>query len=129
MTMTVYTTVGSSDLERSISFYDGIFNVLGVERSPAWFDGWAGWGPPYDEGVSFRVCRPFDGRTPSPGNGCMVSLRARNASEVHAFHAAALSLGGTDEGAPGNRPHYESTVYVCYVRDPDGNKLACVYPT
>jgi catechol 2,3-dioxygenase-like lactoylglutathione lyase family enzyme len=129
MTMTLYITVGSSDFDRSIRFYDGIFDVLGVARSPGWIDGWAGWGPPYEEGVSFWVCRPFDGRAPSPGNGCMVSLRAGSAAEVRAFHATALSLGGTDEGPPGTRPNYEPTFYVCYVRDPDGNKLACVYPT
>ena len=33
----------------------------------------------------------------------------------------------SDEGAPGTRPYYEPTFYVAYVRDPDGNKLACVY--
>ena len=127
MTMILYTTVGSSDLPRSIKFYDSIFKVLGVPRSEAWTDTWAGWGPAYDDGVSFWVCSPFDGRAPSPGNGAMISLRANSETEVKAFHAAALANGGTDEGAPGTRPYYEPTFYVAYVRDPDGNKLACVF--
>lgn len=127
MTMTLYTTVGTSDLERSIRFYDSIFAALGVPRSESWADGWAGWGPPYDSGVSFWVCRPFDGRAPTAGNGSMISLRAKSAAEVRAFYQAALSNGGSDEGAPGTRTYYEPAFYVCYVRDPDGNKLACVY--
>ena len=127
MTMILYTTVGSSDLPRSIKFYDSIFKVLGVPRGEGWTDTWAGWGPSYDNGVSFWVCSPFDGRAPSPGNGAMISLRANSEAEVQGFHAAALANGGTDEGAPGTRPYYEPTFYVAYVRDPDGNKLACVF--
>jgi catechol 2,3-dioxygenase-like lactoylglutathione lyase family enzyme len=101
MTMILYTTVGSSDLERSIRFYDSIFKALGVPRSPDWNETFAGWGPSYDDGVSFWVCKPFDGRAPAPGNGAMIALRAKSASEVRAFHAAALANGGSDEGAPG----------------------------
>jgi catechol 2,3-dioxygenase-like lactoylglutathione lyase family enzyme len=57
----------------------------------------------------------------------MIAFRAKDEIQVQAFHAAALAYGGTDEGAPGTRPYYEATFYVAYVRDPDGNKLACVY--
>jgi catechol 2,3-dioxygenase-like lactoylglutathione lyase family enzyme len=57
----------------------------------------------------------------------MITFRARNEADVQAFHAAALAHGGSDEGAPGTRPYYEPSFYVVYVRDPDGNKLACVY--
>jgi hypothetical protein len=42
---------------------------------------------------------------------------------VDAFHAKALSLGGTDEGAPGERG---PSFYFSYFRDLDGNKL-CAY--
>ncbi|MDY0022677.1 MAG: VOC family protein, partial [Arenimonas caeni] len=37
-----------------------------------------------------------------------------------ALHAKALELGGTDEGAPGER---FKGFYAGYFRDPDGNKL------
>ena len=125
--MILYSTAGTADLERAIRFYDAVFAVLGVGRAPGWVEGWAGWGGSYDEGYSFWVCHPFDRRAPSPGNGVMFAFRAGNESQVQAFHAAALRHGGTDEGAPGTRPYYEPWFYVAYVRDPDGNKLACVY--
>jgi catechol 2,3-dioxygenase-like lactoylglutathione lyase family enzyme len=127
MTMTMYTTVGVSDLARSTRFYDAVFSTLGIRQSQGADSGFVGWGPGYDDGVSFWICKPFDGRTPAPGNGTMIALRARNAAEVRAFHAAALANGGADEGPPGTREMYGPAFYVAYVRDPDGNKLACVY--
>jgi catechol 2,3-dioxygenase-like lactoylglutathione lyase family enzyme len=128
MTMILDTTVGVSDLARSIKFYDAIFNALGHRRSPDdWPENWAGWGPSHDDGVSFWICKPFDGKAPTPGNGTMITFRARNETDVQAFHATALAHGGSDEGGPGIRPYYEPSFYVAYVRDPDGNKLACAY--
>jgi catechol 2,3-dioxygenase-like lactoylglutathione lyase family enzyme len=125
--MILYTTFGSSNLARSISFYDAIFGALGVGRCPDWAEGWAGWGSSYDDGTSVWVCTPFNKQVPQPGNGPMVALKAKSAAEVRAFHAAALANGGTDEGPPGTRTYYEPSFYVAYVRDPDGNKLACVF--
>ena len=125
--MILYATLGTSDLARSIRFYDAVFATLGVTRAPDWAEGWAGWGGSYDEGPSLWVCSPFDGKAPAPGNGVMVAFKARDEKQVQAFHAAALAQGGTDEGPPGTRPYYEPSFYVAYVRDPDGNKLACVF--
>jgi catechol 2,3-dioxygenase-like lactoylglutathione lyase family enzyme len=127
MTMTLYTTVGVSDLARSVRFYDAVFATLGYRQGKGTDGGYVGWGPSYDDGVSFWICKPFNGQPPVPGNGTMVAFRARNAAEVRAFHAAALAHGGSDEGAPGIRESYGPEFYVTYVRDPDGNKLACVF--
>jgi catechol 2,3-dioxygenase-like lactoylglutathione lyase family enzyme len=120
-------TLGSSDLQRSGAFYDAVLSTLGYERSPESTERWIGWGPTHDRGVSLWVTTPFDGKPPTAGNGTMVTLRAKNASEVQAFHKAALANGGSDEGAPGTRPAYAPTFYVAYVRDPDRNKLACAF--
>ena len=38
----------------------------------------------------------------------------------------AQASGGTDEGAPGLRPHGPA-FYAAYDRDPDGNKLSAVH--
>jgi catechol 2,3-dioxygenase-like lactoylglutathione lyase family enzyme len=67
------------------------------------------------------VLKPFDGEQASPGNGTMVAFELPSREAVDAFHARALSLGGTDEGAPGERaPGF----YMSYFRDPEGNKFA-----
>jgi predicted lactoylglutathione lyase len=55
-----------------------------------------------------------------------LGLAAKSWEQVDAFHAAALSHGGTSEGEPGLRVHYQPDFYAAYVRDPDRNKLAVV---
>lgn len=127
MSMILYTTLGISDLDRATHFYDAVLEPLGHVRRTDADEGWSGWGPSYDDGVSFWICPPFDGSEPTYGNGTMVAFRAGSAAEVRAFHAAALANGGQDEGAPGHRLQYEPGFYAAYVRDPDGNKLACVF--
>ena len=46
---------------------------------------------------------------------------------MNAFHAAAVSAGGKDEGAPGPRPEYTPEYYGAFVRDLDGNKIEAVF--
>lgn len=121
--------LGSNDLARSVRFYNAVMAVLGVGRAPDWPEGWAGWGPAFGEGVGIWICPPYDGRPATAGNGIMLSMRAPTAAAVRAFHAAALAQGGSDEGAPGTRARYSPDFYVAYVRDPDGNKLACACHT
>ncbi len=127
MSMILYVTLGTQDIERAATFYDAALAPLGYSRTPDPDVGWVGWGPDYDDGVSLWLCPPFDGKAAKPGNGTMVAFRASSAAEVRAFHAAAIAHGGTDDGPPGVRLHYEPGFFAAYVRDPDGNKLACVY--
>jgi predicted lactoylglutathione lyase len=61
-----------------------------------------------------------DGNPATVGNGSMLAFRFESPAEVDAFHAKALALGGTDEGAPGERG---PKMYFSYFRDLDGNKL------
>ena len=62
-------------------------------------------------------------RTEPPVHVCFV---AKDRATVRAFHAAALAAGGTDNGAPGLRPHYHSHYYGAFVRDPDGHNIEAV---
>ena len=55
-----------------------------------------------------------------------LAFAAENRAAVRAFHAAALSAGGTDNGAPGPRPHYHPNYYGAFVLDPDGNNVEAV---
>jgi len=42
------------------------------------------------------------------------------------FYSAALAAGGTDNGAPGLRPHYHPDYYGAIVLDPDGHNIEAV---
>ena len=66
------------------------------------------------------IIKPFDKQPATPGNGTMVAIAMKSPDRVDAFHAKALELGGTDEGAPGPRG---GSFYAAYFRDLDGNKL------
>ena len=118
--------VGIDDFDRAFAFYDAVLPVLGLAlrfRDPA--AGWAGWQTPGVARPLFLVGRPFDRRAAAPGNGQMIALLAADRATVDRAHATALAAGGSDEGAPGLRPHYHADYYGAYFRDPEGNKL-CV---
>src|SRR3546814_13094365 len=55
--------------------------------------------------------------------GAHVCLRAPDEAAVRAFHAAALSLGGTDGGTPGLRQATMTAYFGAFIHDPDGNKV------
>ncbi|BBE71579.1 VOC family protein [Oharaeibacter diazotrophicus] len=55
-----------------------------------------------------------------------VAFVAADRAAVDAFHAAALAAGGTDNGAPGLRPHYHPNYYGAFVLDPDGHNIEAV---
>ena len=125
--------LGTNDAGRAARFYDAVLGALGLarcegsdEQGEQEWCGWRVYGNQPDRQITLWVCRPFDGRDASAGNGTMVAFDARSWSEVEGFHAAALAHGGSSEGAPGLRPHYYPDFYAAYVRDPDGNKLAAV---
>lgn len=131
--MFTYIMLGSTDLKRSIRFYDHSLAPLGISRcGPQNVAGWediAGWGVYEDDGaveLALWVGKPFDGQPATVGNGTMVALKADSWDAVRGFHQAALEKGGTCEGAPGLRANYAADFFAAYVRDPDGNKLAAV---
>lgn len=55
-----------------------------------------------------------------------IAFTAGSRADVDAFHAAAIAAGGTDNGAPGLRPHYHENYYGAFVRDPDGHNIEAV---
>lgn len=121
-----YVTLGAEDHAAAQAFYDAALAPLGLARLHE-FENWTGYGRAEDpHGQTIWVCKPFDGAPAQAGNGVMVGLYAATPEMVDAFHAAALAHGGTCEGPPGLRPQYGAGWYAAYVRDPQGNKLACV---
>ena len=125
--MIAYVTVGANDMERAERFYSAFLPPLGYELS--FYQGDLSYVLPSRPGQSvalpeFYVKAPFDGQPAMAGNGNMVAFEARDQAQVRDLHAAAVSAGGTDEGAPGFRAGYGADFYVSYLRDPDGNKIA-----
>ncbi|HRK64093.1 MAG TPA: VOC family protein [Terricaulis sp.] len=113
-----YVTLGTNDLARGAAFYDTLCGALGVARMME-NEQFIAWGVP-DGGAGIGLTKPFDGEAATVGNGVMVALECKSREQVDQLHALALSLGGKDEGAPGERwPGF----YAGYFRDPDGNKL------
>ena len=55
-----------------------------------------------------------------------VAILAKDRASVDAFHRAALTAGGKDNGVPGLRPHYHANYYGAFVLDPDGHNIEAV---
>jgi predicted lactoylglutathione lyase len=121
--MIAYVTLGTNDLARAASFYDQLLAELGGKRmmeDPGNFIAW----DTGEAGAGLGITHPFDKRAATVGNGTMVALQASSREQVDRVHAQALALGGSDEGAPGQRfPGF----YAGYFRDLDGNKLSACY--
>ncbi len=121
--MISHITLGIDNLEKSEPFYDAIMGALGhpvfMERPG---------GKAYGTATSTKlfIGSTFNGEPATAGNGTHVAFLADSRSAVDQFHGAAMANSGTDEGAPGLRPHYHPNYYGAYVRDPEGNKLQAV---
>jgi predicted lactoylglutathione lyase len=113
-----YVTLGTNDLTRAAKFYDAIAKEFEVGRMME-TEAFIAWGKP-GGGAGIGLTRPFDGKAATVGNGVMIALEAKDKAQVDRIYKLALSLGGKDEGAPGQR---SEGFYAAYFRDPDGNKL------
>lgn len=117
-----HVSIAVSDLERSAVFYDAVLAPLGFTRL-AERERTIGFGKKYPE--FWLNLRP--GMEPVPeGTGIHICLRANSKEAVDAFHTAALTQGGRDDGAPGNRQAQMTVYYGAFIRDPDGNKIEAV---
>ena len=62
----------------------------------------------------------------TPPTHVHLAFQARDRESVDAFHRAALTSGGTDNGRPGERD-YHPGYYAAFVLDPDGNNIEAVW--
>lgn len=116
--MIAYVTLGTNDMARACQFYDALLGEMGGKRFLE-TDRIVVWASAPDAPM-VSVCKPWDGKTATVGNGVMVSLGVDSKATVDRLYRKAIELGGTDEGMPGARgPGF----YIGYFRDLDGNKL------
>jgi predicted lactoylglutathione lyase len=116
-----YATLGANDFEKAKGFYDKVLAELGAKRTMT-SDRMQGYGNGSSP-VMLAICKPYDQKAASSGNGAMIALAAPSRAEVDKTYAAAMANGAKDEGAPGDRG---GGFYGAYFRDLDGNKL-CVF--
>ncbi len=115
-----HVSVAVRDLAAAMRFYEAVLVTIGItklETRPTT----VGFGKQYPE---FWINLRASGLRAS--DGAHVCFRARTPEIVDAFHATALAAGGTDDGAPGLRPHYGGGYYAAFVRDLDGNRVEAV---
>lgn len=116
--------LGVSDLEKSRQFYDAVLGALGTGPGVANKQRYFYRGP----GGSFAITTPINGEPASAGNGSTVGFAAKSVEQANAFHAAGVAHGGTScENPPGLRETPSGSLYLAYLRDPDGNKLCVMH--
>jgi catechol 2,3-dioxygenase-like lactoylglutathione lyase family enzyme len=101
-----------SDLEASRRFYEAVLAPLEIPvRS------WDG---------AFAADELYVSDDDEPTRGLHIAFQAPDQEAVARFHEAGLAAGGTDNGAPGERP-YHPGYYSAYLLDPDGTNVEAVY--
>jgi len=119
-----YTTIGSKDLDKAVTFYDGLLNLVGGKRVME-MDRIKFYGTEA-AGAMLAVCTPHDNNEQSVGNGQQVAIPGGSIEGAQALYNKAIALGATDAGAPGQRFDF---FYGAYVYDLDGNKLCFFHMT
>lgn len=117
--------VGSNDMNRSKRFYDALFGAVGGK--PGRTDDRGRLFYLHDGGM-FLVTPPIDGEPATHGNGSTVGFAMNSPEQADAWHRAGTENGGTAiEDAPGVRVGSMGSLYLAYLRDPDGNKLCALH--
>ena len=115
-------SLGVRDLAHAGAFYDAALGALGFRR--VFEDDTAiGYGLIDNKDL---LCLKLRAEATAPGNGFHLALTATSHAAVDAFHAAALRIGGRDNGAPGPRPDYGPHYYAAFLVDPDGHRIEAV---
>ena len=121
---------GVADLNRSAAFYDAALAPLGYERvwthesAAGYKEAAVGYGlPGADDQFAIRL--RSDGVV-VPTDGFHVAFRGPSKAAVTAFHQAALSRGGIDNGGAGFHPEYGPDYFAAFVIDPDGYRIEAV---
>jgi catechol 2,3-dioxygenase-like lactoylglutathione lyase family enzyme len=116
-----------ADFTRARDFYEKALAPLGyrllIEASPEETGGDASAGFGSGETARFWI---------SPGapvSGMLrIAFAAPDRAAVDAFHRAAITAGGTDNGAPALSAFHHPPSYAACVLDPDGHSIQAICP-
>ncbi|MBK8065347.1 MAG: VOC family protein [Betaproteobacteria bacterium] len=121
--------LGTNDIERSKRFYDAVLGVLGAGE-PIRNQAASGHNRLFyrHEGNTFCVSEPINNEPATGANGGTIGFKCGSPEQVKQFHDVAVAHGGTSiEEPPGLRTGKAGSLYLSYVRDPDGNKLCALF--
>jgi catechol 2,3-dioxygenase-like lactoylglutathione lyase family enzyme len=118
-----HASIGVKNLKHSKTFYDEIFKALGIPELSA-DPSSVGYG---DADGSFWVLASKAPVAAHGESGLHFCFRASSRAQVDAFHAAATTHGGRDNGKAGLRSDYGPRYYAAFVLDPDGYRLEAYY--
>jgi len=108
-------SIGVTDLAKSKAFYEEALKPLGYQVKVE---------------LEHGVCFGADGGdlwiVKSEPSKVHLAFSAQDRAIVDQFYDAAMKAGGTDNGAPGVRPHYHENYYGAFVYDPDGYNIEAV---
>ena len=117
--------LGSNDLDRSKTFYDAIFGATGGREGKLDPKGRLVY---VNNGGILLITKPIDGTPATHGNGSTVGFAVDGPEQAQAWEAAGVAAGGTAiEDPPGPRSNDYGSLYLAYLRDPDGNKLCALH--
>ncbi len=117
--------VGSNDIARSKTFYDALFTSIGGRAGKQDDKGRLIY---VHNGATFLVGKPLDGADATHGNGATIGFTVDGPEQANAWHEAGVTAGGTAiEDPPGIRSNAFGSLYLAYLRDPDGNKLCALH--
>lgn len=113
-------SIGVRDIAATRRFYDAALSPLGYGclSEAAESLGYGG-----DGGVALWISRSEHPVPADPRSGLHICFKAPSRAAVDAFHAGAMSAGGSDNGRPGLRPDYGANYYSAFAVDPDGYRV------
>ncbi len=116
-------SIGVRNVAASKRFYDAALQPLGykcLSESP----GSLGYGA---KAPALWISATDQPLAPDSRSGLHFCFCAPNRKSVDAFHAAGLTTGGRDNGAPGLRADYGAGYYAGYLVDPDGYRIEAYF--
>jgi len=114
-----HVSIGVRDIPRAKAFYDAVLQPLGYSCLSASEDS-LGYGK---ERAAFWIVASVSPVPAHPHSGLHFCFAAPARASVDAFHRAALSHGGDDNGKPGLRADYGDNYYAAFVVDPEGYRI------
>lgn len=117
-----------SDIDRSVAFYTATLAPLGIVNRHD-YDGKDGPpGHPDLKGFGAHGRMAFWLRQGvADSRAAHIGFLASSEAAVNEAYAAAMASGGSNNGEPGFRLHYDPRYYAANVFDPDGYSLEFVY--